>query len=177
MKLPVINSASKVNTSPSLIQSGKYKIVETEANKQGEYFKKSLNKIKEIKIYLNKNFSSFDIDEIFLKDIENEYAEQYLIQMEMLPTKNLIKKVLKLRPLDQCDFYLSNESENINNNDKIYKVIHIYPDACENNSNKKRLLLKSENNKNNNNSPKRKKNRIESMIRIHNTDNIKYKKK
>ena len=169
MKLPLINSASKVRTSTSLIQPNKYKIVETDSNKQNEHFKKLLDDIKEIKIHLNKNFSTYDIDEPFIKDLENEYAEQCLIKMEMLPTKFLIRKVLKLRPLEQCDFFLSNETEKNNNNEKLLKVIHIYPSACEANKNKFKNLLKSENNKSFN-SPKKPKKNIESLIHIRQED-------
>ena len=169
MKLPLINSASKVRTSTSLVQQNKYRIVETESNRPNDHFKKLLDNIKEIKIHLNKNFSTYDIDEAFIKDLENEYAEQCLIRMEMLPTKQLIKKVIKLRPLEQCDFYLSNETEKSNNEEKLLKVIHIYPGACETNKNKFRNLLKSENNKSSN-SPKKQKKRVESMLRIRDED-------
>jgi len=69
--------------------------------------------------------------------MEIEYAEQYLNKLEMLPTKHLIKKILTLRPLEKCDFYLTSEVVKSNEGDKQAKIVHIYPNTVE--TNKKKL--------------------------------------
>ena len=147
MKLPIIKS-SKLKPSKLLINE-KYKIIPD--NKQSieqkvDSFNNKLNEVQEIKIYLSKNFNAYDVDETFIKDMEIEYAEQYLNKMEMLPTKELIQKLLSLRPLEKCDFYLTNESIVSNGVEKLMKIVHIYPGACIN----KKKLNKSEDNKQNN---------------------------
>ena len=130
MKLPLINS-SKLKPSKLLIKD-KYKIVSDNQSKENKLdsFANKLNEIQEIKIYLSKNFNAYDVDESFIKDMETEYAEQYLNKLEMLPTKSLIRKLLNLRPLEKCDFYLTNESMLTNGVEKFVKIVHIYPGAC-----------------------------------------------
>ena len=127
MKLPNIVSQNK---SHSLIKN-KYKIVpekddDSSTLKLNSFFNK-MKEIPEIRIYLKENFAKNEIDNIFMKDIEKEYAEQYLIKMKIFPTKNLIKKILKLCPLKFCDFELQNEYAYVNNTEKLVKVLHIFP--------------------------------------------------
>ena len=137
MKLPAIGK--KVGSSSDTLIKDKFRLT-TEPQKQintikGTYFMKKLNTIQEIKIFLGKNFNSRDIDDAFIKDIENEYAEQYLLKLEILPTKTLMKKVLDLKPLEKCDFFLSSEAiRNNNNEEKYLKTIHIYPGNVEKNN-------------------------------------------
>ena len=128
MKLPVIRSFK--SNSPKLIKD-KYKITNNNSSKEDKLdsFTNKLNEVQEIKIYLSKNFTAYDVDEAFIKDMEMEYAEQYLNKLQMLPTKSLIKKLLSLRPLESCDFYLSNDSMVNNGIEKQMKIIHIYPHA------------------------------------------------
>ena len=167
MKLPLINS-SKLKPSKLLIKE-KYKIVSDNQSKENKLdsFNNRLNEIQEIKIYLSKNFNAYDVDETFIKDMEIEYAEQYLNKLEMLPTKNLIKKLLTLRPLEKCDFYLTNESMISNGVEKLVKIVHIYPGACV--SDNKKKLNQSEDNKQNNMKKYLHKN-IESIIKIKSND-------
>ena len=137
MKLPLIKS-SNIN-SPKLLNN-KFKIVDDikkpKDNRQ-ESFLKRIKEIQEIKIFLSQNFNAYDVDENFVKDMEIEYAEQYLNKLEMLPTKHLIKKILTLRPLEKCDFYLTSEVVKSNEGDKQAKIVHIYPNTVE--TNKKKL--------------------------------------
>ena len=137
MKLPLIKS-SNIN-SPKLLNN-KFKIVDDikkpKDNRQ-ESFLKRIKEIQEIKIFLSQNFNAYDVDENFIKDMEIEYAEQYLNKLEMLPTKHLIKKILTLRPLEKCDFYLTSEVVKSNDGDKQAKIVHIYPNTVE--TNKKKL--------------------------------------
>ena len=137
MKLPLIKS-SNVNT-PKLLNN-KYKIVEDtkkpKDNKQ-ESFIKRVKGIQEIKIFLSQNFNAYDVDENFIKDMEIEYAEQYLNKLEMLPTRYLINKILLLRPLEKCDFYLTSEIIKTNDGDKQTKIVHIYPNTIDANNKKK----------------------------------------
>ena len=133
MKLPLIKS-SNIN-SPKLLNN-KFKIVDDinkpKDNRQ-ESFLKRIKEIQEIKIFLSQNFNAYDVDENFIKDMEIEYAEQYLNKLEMLPTKHLIKKILILRPLEKCDFYLTSEVVKSNEGDKQAKIVHIYPNTVETN--------------------------------------------
>ena len=137
MKLPLIKS-SNIN-SPKLLNN-KFKIVDDikkpKDNRQ-ESFLKRIKEIQEIKIFLSQNFNAYDVYENFIKDMEIEYAEQYLNKLEMLPTKHLIKKILTLRPLEKCDFYLTSEVVKSNEGDKQAKIVHIYPNTVE--TNKKKL--------------------------------------
>ena len=137
MKLPLIKS-SNINSQKLL--NNKFKIVDDikkpKDNRQ-ESFLKRIKEIQEIKIFLSQNFNAYDVDENFIKDMEIEYAEQYLNKLEMLPTKHLIKKILTLRPLEKCDFYLTSEVVKSNEGDKQAKIVHIYPNTVE--TNKKKL--------------------------------------
>ena len=102
-------------------------------------FKAHMEKVIEIRIYLKYNFHKNDIDEQFINDLEQEYATQFLEKMEFLPTKMNINKILKLRPLEQCDFHLTQEQVR----NKPVKLIHIYPNTNINkNKNKGKDKLK-----------------------------------
>ena len=105
-------------------------------------FFSKISKIYEIKIYLKNTFHKTDIDDKFISELEKEYAEQFLIKIDYLPTKDLIKKILTLKPIELCDFHLSTENVKINDKEKNVKIIHIYP----NNNNK----ISNENNQNKN---------------------------
>ena len=148
MKLPSIKSTGTKST--KLLINNKYKILpENSPSKDHriDTFIKRLNEVNELQIYLTSNFNAYDIDEAFIKDMELEYAEQYLNKLEMLPTKNLIRRILNLRPLEKCDFYLSNEFILNNGVEKQMKLVYIYPNSQTHNS-KKRLDTK-ENKQNN----------------------------
>ena len=130
MKLPDIEKSNKKSKYPSLIKE-KYKII-LEQNNYSPAFKSNsfltkMKDIKEIKIYLKEKFLQSEIDEQFLKDIEKEYAEQYLLKMKIFPTKMLIKRILNLCPLKNCDFQLYDEIIYINNIEKNVKSLHIFP--------------------------------------------------
>ena len=90
-------------------------------------FLQKMNKIIEIRIYLKATFHKSDIDDNFIRDLETEYAEQYLNKMEYIPSKENIKKLLSLKPIEHCDFHLSTENIEVYGSDKQVKVIHIYP--------------------------------------------------
>ena len=94
--------------------------------------------------------------------MEIEYAEQYLNKLEMLPTKSLIKKIIKLKPLEKCDFYLTSEVVKNINEEKQFKIVHIYPNSVAL-ENKKKKLIQSEDNKQN--SARYLKKNIESIIK------------
>ena len=131
MKLPNIEQSNQniknEKKAQSLIKQ-KYKII-SEENEEPKLdsLSNKMKEIKEIRIYLKENLSKNEIDNTFMKDIEKEYAEQFLLKMKLFPTKNMIQKVLKLCPLKYCDFELNNEYVYFNNAEKIAKVIHIYP--------------------------------------------------
>ena len=165
MKLPLIKSSNI--TSHKLI-TNKYKITEdnskTKDNKQ-KLISTRLNEVQEIKIYLSQNFNAYDVDQNFIKDMEIEYAEQYLNKLEILPTKYLVNKLLSLRPLEKCDFYLTTESILTNEGEKTTKIVHIYPSNNNKNSVKKKNLNQSEGDKSNSGRNYLKKN-IESIIKL-----------
>ena len=50
-------------------------------------FKYKLEKVIEIKIFMNNNFQQSSMKESVIKNIEDEYAVQFLLKMEVLPTK------------------------------------------------------------------------------------------
>jgi len=130
MKLPSLKEMKKCTSLP-LIKK-KYKILSEESKKEflvltSNSLSNKVNKVREIKIYLNNDFHKGVVDFEFLKDIENEYAEQYLTKMGILPTKSLIKKLLIIKPIEKCDFLLSDEKVYINDISKEVRVIHIYP--------------------------------------------------
>ena len=108
-------------------------------------FKAHMEKVIEIRIYLKYNFHKNDIDEQFINDLEQEYATQFLEKMEFLPTKMNINKILKLRPMEQCDFHLTQEQVR----NQPVKLIHIYPNTNINKNNNKgkdklKILLSNE---------------------------------
>ena len=145
MKLPLIKSS---NTPTSKLITNKYKIIEE--NKKQKDIKQDLlstrlKEVQEIKIFLSQNFNAYDVDENFIKDMELEYAEQFLNKLEILPTKALINKILILKPLDKCDFYLTSEMIKSVNGEKPAKIVHIYPNTVEKIKSKK--LIQSEGDK------------------------------
>ena len=130
MKLPDIEKSNKKSKYPSLIKE-KYKII-LEQNNYSPTFKSNsfltkMKEIKEVKIYLKDKFIKKEIDDQFLKDVEKEYAEQYLLKMKIFPTKLLMKKILKFCPLKNCDFQLYDETIFINYKEKNVKSLHIFP--------------------------------------------------
>ena len=138
MKLPLIKSSNI--TSHKLITT-KYKIIDEnkkQKDSKEESLASKLNAIQEIKIYLSQNFNAYDVDQNFIKDMEIEYAEQYLNKLEILPTKYLVNKLLSLRPLEKCDFYLTTESILTNEGEKTTKIVHIYASNNNKNSVKKK---------------------------------------
>ena len=131
MKLPNIEKSnphmSKAQKSNSLIKQ-KYKIINNEESVYKlDTFINKMKEVKELKIYLKENFDKKEIDDVFMKDIELEYAEQFLMKMKVYPTKEMIRKILKLSPLKLCDFELHNEFIYVNEKEKYIKVIHIFP--------------------------------------------------
>jgi hypothetical protein len=94
-------------------------------------FKSALEKINEIKIYLKQNFHKSDVDDNFLSDLNQEYATQYLEKMSILATKSNIKKLLKMRPTDKCDFHLT--VDQVRN--KTVKILHLFPNPKSHNQN------------------------------------------
>ena len=101
-------------------------------------FKAHMEKIIEIKIFLKFNFHKNDIDDAFINDLEQEYACQFLDKMQYLPTKQNIAKILKFRPIELCDFHLSQEEVR----NRTVKLIHIYPNNHNNKEKKGRDKLK-----------------------------------
>ena len=175
MKLPALKEMKK-STSLPLIKK-KFKILNEESKKEflvltSNSLSNQVNKVREIKIYLNNDFHKGVVDLEFLKDIENEYAEQYLTKMGILPTKPLIKKLLILKPIEKCDFLLSDEKVFINDKSKEVRVIHIYPSPINISSSNITPYPNSPNNKN------RKSVIVNKKIALKNVDSvIKLKKK
>ena len=140
MKLPIIKST---NTATPKLITNKYKITEDKKKSKDfnlELLSSKIKTVQEIKIFLSQNFNAFDVDETFIKDMEIEYAEQFLNKLEILPTKYYINKILTLRPLEKCDFYLTSESIISNGEEKQAKIVHIYPITVDKNVNKKKLI-------------------------------------
>lgn len=166
MKLPSLKEMKKSSSLPLI--SKNFKILSDESKKEllsynSDNLSKKANKISEIKIYLKDDFNKGDIDNEFMKDIEIEYAEQYLTKMELFPNKLLIQKLLRVKPIENCEFHLANEIIYINDKPKEVKVIHIYPPSTEN------IFFKSLNiNKINNNiiNKKIQLNNVESVIKF-----------
>ena len=148
MKLPNIEQTNN-NKNPSLIKE-KYKIINKSKNSSSSFkptsFLSRMKEIKEVKIYLKEKFIQKEIDEQFLKDLENEYAEQYLLKMKIFPTKHFREKILKLCPLKNCDFQLYDETIFINYNEKNVKSLHIFPVLGRKGKKFKDLQLKINNN-------------------------------
>ena len=140
MKLPIIKST---NTGTPKLITNKYKITDDKKKSKDfnlELLSSKIKTVQEIKIFLSQNFNAFDVDETFIKDMEIEYAEQFLNKLEILPTKYYINKILTLRPLEKCDFYLTSESITSNGEEKQAKIVHIYPNTADKNINKKKLI-------------------------------------
>ena len=77
MKLSSLKEMKKSSSLPLITK--KYKILSEESKKEillltEDSLAQKANKIKEIKIYLSEDFNKGDVDNEFLKDIENEYA-------------------------------------------------------------------------------------------------------
>ena len=130
MKLPLIKEMKKSTSLPLITK--KYKILSEESKKElllytSDSLSQKANKVAEIKIYLKDDFNKGDVDNEFMKDIEVEYAEQYLTKMGLFPTKKLINQLLRIKPIENCDFHLSNEVAYVNDKMKETKVMHIYP--------------------------------------------------
>jgi len=140
MKLPIIKST---NTAVPKLITNKYKITDDTKKSKDiklELLTSKIKTVQEIKIFLSQNFNAFDVDETFIKDMEIEYAEQFLNKLEILPTKYYINKILTLRPLEKCDFYLTSETVKSNGEEKQTKIVHIYPNTADKNANKKKLI-------------------------------------
>ena len=140
MKLPIIKST---NTGTPKLITNKYKITDDKKKSKDfnlELLSSKIKTVQEIKIFLSQNFNAFDVDETFIKDMEIEYAEQFLNKLEILPTKYYINKIITLRPLEKCDFYLTSESIISNGEEKQAKIVHIYPNTADKNINKKKLI-------------------------------------
>ena len=148
MKLPCIEQ-SKIQKQTPLIKE-KYKIVLDEKNTSPAFksnsFLSRMKDVKEVKIYLKEKMIKTEIDEQFMRDIEKEYAEQFLLKMKICPTKKLINKILKICPLKNCDFQLYDETVFVNYDEKNVKSLHIYPAI----GRKEKKLINLQNNINNN---------------------------
>jgi len=88
-------------------------------------FEAKLKKITEIRIYLKQNFQKSDLDDVCIKKLETEYANQYLEKICLPSTKFNIDKLLKVKPFDSCDFQLT--IDQIRN--KNVKALHIFPNV------------------------------------------------
>lgn len=127
------NSTASTNMTTASIRKPQTKI---EVNE----FKAQMTKIIEIKIYLKHNFHKTDIDDTFLTDLDTEYATMYLQKMGMLPTKDLIKKLIKIKPIDKCDFHLT--VDQVRN--KSIKILHIFPNNKSSSATLKQILSNEE---------------------------------
>jgi len=140
--LPKINSRyadKKFNRNSKLTNpQNEYSLTKDKLENQNlkNQFKLKLLKINEIKIFLKQNFNKVDIDDTFLQDLDLEYAIQYLNKMSLQPTKKNIEKLLKLKPIDHCDFSLT--LEQVRN--KQIKLLHIHPNTKQKEEN--RVTLK-----------------------------------
>jgi len=86
-------------------------------------FEEQMNRVVEIKLYLKSNFHKTDIDDGFLGNLDEQYATQFLEKMGKICSKFNIQKILKIRPIEKCDFQLS--VDQVRN--KPVKVLHIFP--------------------------------------------------
>lgn len=103
-----------------------------------------MKKISEIKIYLKQNFHINDINDMFMKNLNNLFATLYLEKLGIIATPFNTKKLLSIKSLDKCDFQLSLET----NKGRVTKVLHIYP----NYTNKNKLNQTNTNSTTNSNS-------------------------
>lgn len=97
-------------------------------------FENRLKKILEIKIYLKLNFHIAEINENFMSNLGELYATNYLEKMGLTSNSFNIKKLLQFKPIENCDFQLSLETQKGKN----IKVLHIFPNNM-NKKNKKNL--------------------------------------
>lgn len=103
-------------------------------------FEDQMNKVVEIKIYLKSNFHKTDIDDNFLGNLDELYATQYLEKMGKICSKFNIQKILKIKPIDKCDFQLS--VDQVRN--KPVKVLHVFPNNKILNPDKEKAQLLSD---------------------------------
>jgi hypothetical protein len=113
-------------TLPSVDIRNKKKIHDTIGIKEtlGEFDEK-IKKVTDLKIYLKQNFHRSDIDDAFLKNLDIQYATILLETVGIAATKYNIEKLLKVKPIEKCDFYLTVD----NVRDKSLKLLHIFPNA------------------------------------------------
>jgi hypothetical protein len=104
-------------------------------------FEERIKKVTDIKIYLKQNFHRSDIDDSFLKNLDLQYATILLETVGIQATKYNIEKLLKIKPIEKCDFYLTVD----NVRDKSLKLLHIFPNTKNTDSkNLKQVLTNKE---------------------------------
>ncbi len=86
-------------------------------------FEEQMKRVVEIKLFLKSNFHKTDIDDVFLGNLDEQYATQYLEKMGRISSKFNIQKILKIKPIEKCDFQLSVDQMR----NKPVKVLHIFP--------------------------------------------------
>jgi hypothetical protein len=86
-------------------------------------FEEQMRRVIEIKIYLKSNFHKTDINDGFLSDLDEQYAALYLEKMGKISNKFNIQKILRIKPIEKCDFQLSVDTVR----NKTIKVLHIFP--------------------------------------------------
>jgi len=86
-------------------------------------FEEQMQRVVEIKLFLKSNFHKSDIDDGFLSNLDEQYATQFLEKMGKISSKFNIQKILKIKPIEKCDFQLS--VDQVRN--KPIKVLHIFP--------------------------------------------------
>lgn len=86
-------------------------------------FEEQMQRVVEIKLFLKSNFHKTDIDDGFLGNLDEQYATQFLEKMGKISSKFNIQKILKIKPIEKCDFQLS--VDQVRN--KPIKVLHIFP--------------------------------------------------
>lgn len=86
-------------------------------------FEEQMQRVVEIKLFLKSNFHKTDIDDGFLGNLDEQYATQFLEKMGKISSKFNIQKILKIKPIEKCDFQLS--VDQVRN--KPVKVLHIFP--------------------------------------------------
>ena len=86
-------------------------------------FEERIKKVLEVKIYLKQNFHISDINESFMNNLNELYATSFLEKMGLISNTYNIKKLLKFKSLDKCDFQLRTETIR----GKLVKVLHVFP--------------------------------------------------
>jgi hypothetical protein len=100
-------------------------------------FEEKIRKVTDIKIYLKQNFHRSDIDDAFLKNLDLQYATILLETVGIPGNKYNIEKLLKVKPIEKCDFYLTVD----NVRDKSLKLLHIFPNSKNNESKSLKQVL------------------------------------